>query len=204
MKTCKRCNGIEFLPCGKCAKCSRQFGKNYREKNPDKIKIFTKEWKEKNKEHIKQYNKEYREKNREIVLAQAREYRKSNAKKIREQEKIYRNNNAEKVKKWQSNWKKENAVKVAIDNQNRRAKKRKNGGELSKGLFDKLFHIQKGKCACCKIDLKQEKPHMDHIIPIAKGGMNVDRNIQLLCYKCNLSKKDRDPIEFMQSRGFLL
>ncbi|MBU9359553.1 HNH endonuclease [Burkholderia multivorans] len=44
----------------------------------------------------------------------------------------------------------------------------------------------------------------DDIEPLARGGSNDIANIQLLCRTCNLSKHARDPVEFMQSRGFLL
>lgn len=29
---------------------------------------------------------------------------------------------------------------------------------------------------------------LDHVIPISRGGMNIDDNVQLLCPTCNLSK----------------
>lgn len=38
--------------------------------------------------------------------------------------------------------------------------------------------------------------HVDHVHPIAKGGSNGRENIVLACRKCNLSKRDRLPIEF--------
>jgi 5-methylcytosine-specific restriction endonuclease McrA len=34
----------------------------------------------------------------------------------------------------------------------------------------------------------KEKLEYDHIIPVAKGGSNTERNIQLLCEKCNRKK----------------
>lgn len=40
--------------------------------------------------------------------------------------------------------------------------------------------------------------------PLARGGTNQRTNLQLLCPPCNLSKSAKDPIDFMQSRGFLL
>lgn len=45
-----------------------------------------------------------------------------------------------------------------------------------------------GTCVRCgsKKDL-----HFDHIIPIAKGGGNVEANIQILCQPCNLKKADK-------------
>ena len=33
--------------------------------------------------------------------------------------------------------------------------------------------------------------HIDHIIPVAKGGKSVPSNLQVLCSKCNGSKKDK-------------
>ncbi len=44
----------------------------------------------------------------------------------------------------------------------------------------------KGKCAYC--GKKRRKMHMDHIIPISKGGRHIIDNLILACAKCNLSK----------------
>jgi len=64
--------------------------------------------------------------------------------------------------------------------------------------------LQRGKCACgCGKSLNNEF-HMDHRMPIAKGGRHHDDNMQLLLPLCNMQKNAKDPIDFMQSRGFLL
>jgi len=42
-----------------------------------------------------------------------------------------------------------------------------------------------GKCVSCG---GQEKLEYDHIIPVSRGGSNTERNIQLLCEKCNRLK----------------
>jgi hypothetical protein len=51
----------------------------------------------------------------------------------------------------------------------------------------KLFVWQRdgGRCAKCR---SQRNLEYDHIIPIAQGGSNTARNIQLLCEACNRSK----------------
>jgi 5-methylcytosine-specific restriction endonuclease McrA len=135
--------------------------------------------------------------------------------------------NPDKVKKIGMDWAAANPQKVAakgkkyrqnhpevmrIHYQTRRSRKKSCGGKLSKGIVSKLLKLQHGKCACCgsqlvllpsgKVDGKHV--HIDHIMPLAKGGTNTDSNVQLLTSRCNLQKKDRHPVDFMQSRGFLL
>ena len=51
----------------------------------------------------------------------------------------------------------------------------------------------RGKCASCPADLVMELDesiHIDHMIPISKGGCNDVVNLQILCAKCNLPKSD--------------
>lgn len=51
----------------------------------------------------------------------------------------------------------------------------------------RLFVWQRdlGKCVKCG---SPEKLEFDHIIPVVRGGSNTERNIQLLCERCNRSK----------------
>jgi 5-methylcytosine-specific restriction endonuclease McrA len=51
----------------------------------------------------------------------------------------------------------------------------------------RLFVWQRDQCKCVKCG-GAEKLEFDHIIPIAKGGSNTERNIQLLCEQCNRAK----------------
>src|SRR5579871_2958430 len=48
-----------------------------------------------------------------------------------------------------------------------------------------VWRRDQGKCVRCG---SQERLEYDHIIPVAKGGNNTNRNIQLLCETCNRRK----------------
>lgn len=111
--------------------------------------------------------------------------------------------NYEARKLSQAAWAKANPEARRNYNHNRRARELAGGGNLSKNLSTKLFKLQKGKCPCCKQPLG-DNYHLDHIVPLAIGGTNTDDNIQLLRQKCNQQKSAKHPIDFMQSRGFLL
>lgn len=60
-------------------------------------------------------------------------------------------------------------------------------GSLSKDIWQKLFKLQNGICNGCHSKLK-DNAHIDHILPLSRGGENIDGNVQLLCPYCNLSK----------------
>lgn len=134
-------------------------------------------------------------------------WRVQNKQLIYKKKKEYEKRNPEKARLWRTKYWKSSSGKLLktkrkrIDKINRRAKEKGNG-RLSQGLSVKLFELQRGKCACCNRKLVEF--HLDHIYPLASGGENKDLNIQLLCPPCNISKKAKHPIEFMQERGFLL
>lgn len=85
------------------------------------------------------------------------------------------------------------------------AKRRKDRthGTLPYGTIPKIRERQKNRCAICTCSLKNGD-HLDHIVPLARGGKHEPSNLQLLCPPCNLAKSSRDPIEHMQSLGRLL
>ena len=51
----------------------------------------------------------------------------------------------------------------------------------------RIFVWQRDQGGCVRCG-SQERLEFDHIIPLAKGGGNTERNIQLLCERCNRQK----------------
>lgn len=65
-----------------------------------------------------------------------------------------------------------------------------------KWLKDGLFFRDKGRCTICQSDLTGlyatgKKLAIDHIVPLANGGVNDPTNLQILCQSCNSKKGAR-------------
>jgi len=97
-------------------------------------------------------------------------------------------------------YRKNNPDKVAEFTQKRKSKKL---GRLPRGTIKKIGDSQKWLCVICRCDISKSY-HVDHIMPLAKGGTHEPNNIQILCPSCNVRKSAKDPIAFMNERGFLL
>jgi 5-methylcytosine-specific restriction endonuclease McrA len=69
-----------------------------------------------------------------------------------------------------------------------------------------ILKAQNYKCAYCrvKLRLKSRQTHIDHIMPLSRGGSNDKKNLQALCQHCNASKNARDPIDYAQAIGLLV
>lgn len=218
---------------GACKPCAKASDVAYHEAHKDKRNSSRAAWREENKGLVQARNLVYRTLNPEKVKASRDTYRAANPEIERERSAAYRAKNQDKIKAYQSQYRSENGKKCAsavaawaaknsdrkkaqnaawaaanpearrINKQNRRAKESANGGALSRGLQKKLFKLQNGKCPCCNHPLGDDY-HIDHVMPLALGGLNVDENMQLLRSVCNLQKSKKHPVDFMQSRGFLL
>ena len=86
---------------------------------------------------------------------------------------------------------------------NYRARKRAAQGRHSKTEIAAILKTQGGKCAYCRAPLRT-RFHVDHIIPLARGGANDRRNLQLTCRSCNQRKGALDPMDFARSVGLLV
>lgn len=206
MGICKKC-GDSFKVGSRCQPCMKIYKANYYLENKEKNEVRDAAYRAENAERKKHYDSKYRENNLEKIKDRQKKHYAINCNAINSRVSEYRKANPEKVRaainKWESNNRDYLRELSRVDAQNRRARKRMNGGVLSKGLAEKLFKLQHGKCACCSASLGNDY-HLDHIMPLALGGKNEDWNIQLLKSTCNLKKHMKHPVDFMQSKGFLL
>lgn len=209
---------------------ARQAGRDFYQRNKEKIQEYRAEYLSANKVAIKIRRLELAAKNKEVEIERSRlyrlankdrinAYRRENAEAIKAQRRAHYLRNKEeiieKVKIWAAAnkdkvsaahraWGDANREQVRLISSSKRARKKGATGKLTNGIAAKLMLLQKGQCACCRASLKKTGHHLDHINPLALGGAHDDSNVQLLCPPCNMSKHAKNPVDFMQSRGFLI
>lgn len=89
-------------------------------------------------------------------------------------------------------------ARMVTATQNRRASKLGLAGITSQANLVALLYARgRAMCGICGEEVLQldgpMRPSIDHIIPLAKGGVHALHNLQIAHYRCNLSKGDTLP-----------
>jgi 5-methylcytosine-specific restriction endonuclease McrA len=164
--------------------------------NPKQVNLASAKWRKKNTG----YKVSYRSAHPKETKASAGKWRALNAESNREYNAAWRAANPDYFSKYRF----DNPERRRIYQVNRDAREKNNGGKLSLDISSRLLSLQRGKCSVCRASLKKYGYHLDHIIPLCRGGKNEDGNIQATCPKCNTKKGKKDPIKFMREQGYLL
>jgi len=84
----------------------------------------------------------------------------------------------------------------------RNSRKRSSTGRgITSAQIRNIYDAQSRKCKYCHAELGG-KYHVDHRVPIALGGSDEISNIQILCARCNSSKKATPPEEYERKIGY--
>lgn len=178
-----------------------EYGKKWREDNPN----YNRKKYEENREILLEYSKKYHKENRERILKQKREYYFNNKEKyLRYAEKKQKENPrymAEYQKKWRSknpeyanNWvkTKKGRANAQRANSKRRAREKEIINTLTSQEWLDILKEHKYKCFYCGKEFEIENmPQKDHITPINKGGNNTKENVVPACRSCNSKKGDK-------------
>lgn len=176
-----------------------EYKKAYREANKEHIAEYHKAWQKANPERKAEYDQAYREANKEREAARVKAWQKANPERVAEYQKAWYQANKERKAELTKARRKANPDKFRAYDQARRALERN-------ALVDKdisvtgLRQIYDDLCFYCLEPLDFITPgavHVDHIIPLSKGGEHSWDNVCLACSTCNLTKNAKNPLEFL-------
>lgn len=214
MKICPRCNlekdEVEFHKGASwCKLCKKEYDKG---RDHAKYSESCKEWRQ--SEAGKRFMREWHQKNRERRLIAQKERAKENPDSERERQREWRHKNPDKQKARQKRWRDRNREKLRAaykewDKEHKdyrrsgKAKRRlrKNGNSHSPWTHQQVVERGDGFCPYCgkKIGLIYDSKiiHIDHIIPLSRGGIDAVENLEAICCKCNCRKTNKTREEFL-------
>jgi len=214
MKVCKKC-GAEKLPSefgkvkrnkdglsGSCKSCDNAYKLQWLKDHPESRTASLEKYESENQERIRQSKTAYYIKNRDGVILKASEWKKGNKESVSASSARRYIRKRERILAYNRAWIRANLDLARAACHRRRARKLSADGRHTAADIQRLLKLQRGCCAACHKPMKTY--HVDHRIALSRGGSNHWTNLQLLHPRCNQEKHAKDPIRFMQSRGFLL
>lgn len=155
-----------------CKQCDAAFYAAFRAANPDRTRAYSAAWRPKlDPERTRAYDREY-----QAV-------------------------NAERIAENRTVWRAKNAARIEAQLAAGRARKRgaRIGDRAAYIAFVK--HVRSAAsipCHWCGTATKRgaRRRHLDHIIPLAKGGADSVDNLCVSCQRCNCAKGAKMPEEF--------
>lgn len=152
--------------------------------NKEKFSNRAKRRYQEKQDEIKYKNSEYVKNNPEKIISIQRNWYLKNKEIKKEKGKIYRIT---------SDTYKQNHL---LQTQNRRALKfTTSDNSINIDNVQLIKEKQFSKCTYCKQELLEF--HLDHIMPLSRGGKHTIDNIQLLCPSCNLRKSNKTHEEYV-------
>lgn len=147
----------------------------------------------------------YVEAHRDVIRSRARQWREKNLLAADKRAREWALKHPTRIKAIRDKFKKtEHGVlssRAAV--RNRRARLKGAAGKHSVQDIRELMVLQRCKCANCAKPLRT-KYHVDHRVPLSRGGSNDRLNLELLCPACNESKGAKLPHVFAQENGRLI
>jgi 5-methylcytosine-specific restriction endonuclease McrA len=170
----------------RCKNCQRPLNnarsRAWAKEHPDRIRAAVKRYEQANPEKVKARHKEYRWRNRADYLAKNAAWRDKNRESINARVRVYSKTPKERSR-------------LLANITKRRAREYAAEGSHTYKDTAKLMTQSKGRCYWCGEKIVG-KPHIDHIIPLARGGSNGPENLCVSCPTCNLSKGAKLPSEW--------
>lgn len=177
--------------------------KKYYESNKEKVKEYQATYYQENKDKANQSSKRFYEDNKDRMLYIQKLAYLENKDYILKRNKDYQVKNKDKVRACRKEWASSKSGKIAkkVSSHLRNTKMRiTNDNTITKTSLALLLSKQNDKCYYCGTHLDfniKFSVHLDHYIPISKGGAHSIDNVVFSCKMCNLKKSDSMPETFL-------
>lgn len=187
--------------CRVCAKKYREANKNNVTKYKSSSKEYKKEYYKNNKNKINEIRRNnYSLANKEDIKITNRKRYLKHRHKILQKNSLYYLDNAVNIKRKQREWRSKNILSILLRNRKRQSllKARSN---ISTNEIEQLLLKANNECLYCNIPVfKRVNLHLDHKVPLSRGGNHSIENIAISCDKCNLKKGTKTDAEFLSTR----
>lgn len=148
-----------------------------------------------NREAIAEKKRLYSVKHSAEIVARVTEWRRNNPEKLSEHRRRYHAKHRDKVNAKGRRWRQRFPEKERAKAQRRRAREANAPGQHSARDIRVQFKSQHGKCWWCDKPLG-DSYHVDHRVPLNRGGSNAASNLCIACADCNLAKGAKMPHEW--------
>lgn len=201
----------------RCKPCLIEDRAKYRQANAEKVREYAKQWRINNDADIKKKKKAYRENNKEVIKERSRIYAEKYAEQIKVRRKLryqnkteeyrvrnreYNRKNPERNRLRAREWAKNNPelhreLKLKAGRKRRAIIK---GSPASPYTESQVISTYGSNCHICGLEIDFSVPrqvgkqgwekglHIDHLIPISKGGGDTLENVRPAHGRCNIDK----------------
>ena len=152
---------------------------------------IVKQWKQKDRhrhqEYYRQYGHQYYKLHRSELRCKNHEYALAHIEEARERARV---------------WARNHPGKVRVHNATRRARKRNASVSLNveqqkaiEALYKRAKEAPRIRCYLCGKLIPKGHRHVDHVVPLSKGGKHAPSNLAIVCDECNMHKHTKLPQE---------
>lgn len=171
-----------------CRECSRQRSQAFKDRNREKVRTDARDYAKERYATDPEFAERMRQRSRDIDPAVRSEARKRsyarNADKRRAESAAYRAAHPEKVREWSATSYAKNYDRMLAHNALRRARI-KNAPRTE--YIDRIAVYERdgGRCHICGRKCPRSAFHIDHLVPLSKGGDHVYANVATSHPRCN-------------------
>jgi 5-methylcytosine-specific restriction endonuclease McrA len=193
---------------GTCKGCIKKRQREYYQANLEKVqerhRIYSRsrspESRHAEYERTREHKREYAQENAERIAQRKREYRIANIERFSEKDRDHHAANRDKRNAKIRAWAAANRERVLANAAKHRALRDAAPGVFTSHDVGAQYAAQRGQCFYCACDLAKVRFHIDHVIPLSRGGTNYPDNIVIACPRCNLEKGTKLPHEFKRRK----